>query len=156
VNAGEAWEKPAGEDRELVARRRQRAWSAVAIVVTIAAGLASRKFAHVFPAAVAKYPGDALWALMVFFGLGFIFPKAGSVPVGLGALGFSVAIEVLKLWQAPWLVQVRHTTVGHLVFGHVFSWQNLVAYAVGVSLGVAIEKGAFSGGIQRGIVRSKK
>jgi hypothetical protein len=76
---------------------------------------------------------------MVFFGMGAIFCKASSLRVGLGALGFSFGIEALKLYQAPWLVSVRHTTLGHLVFGHVFSWQNLVAYAVGVLAGLIVE-----------------
>jgi hypothetical protein len=52
----------------------------------------------------------------------------------------NVAVELAKLWQAPWLVQFRHTTVGHLLPGHVFSWQNLVAYGVGVLAGMALDR----------------
>jgi hypothetical protein len=52
----------------------------------------------------------------------------------------SVAVEVAKLWQAPWLVQFRHTTVGHLLLGQAFSWQNLVAYGVGVLAGVVLDR----------------
>lgn len=76
---------------------------------------------------------------MVFFGLGTLFRKASSLQLGLGALGFSFAIEGLKLWSAPWLVDVRHTTAGHLLFGQVFAWQNLVAYTIGAIVGVLIE-----------------
>ena len=76
---------------------------------------------------------------MVFFGVGAMLPKATGVRVAATALGVAYAVEVLKLWQTPWLVQVRHTTMGHLVFGHVLSWQNLVAYAVGVVVGLALE-----------------
>jgi Protein of unknown function (DUF2809) len=76
---------------------------------------------------------------MVFFGLGIILNKASSLRLGLAALGFSFGIEALKLCQAPWLVSIRHTTLGHLVFGHVFSWQNLVAYTIGVLVGVLVE-----------------
>ena len=86
-----------------------------------------------------KYPGDALWSLMVFFGMGVIFNKASSFQLGFGALAFSFGIEALKLCQAPWLASLRHTTLGHLVFGHVFSWQNLVAYTVGILVGVVAE-----------------
>jgi len=76
---------------------------------------------------------------MVFFGLGIIFNQVSSLRLGLVALGFSFGIEALKLWQAPWLVSVRQTTLGHLVFGHVFSWQNLVAYTVGILVGLIVE-----------------
>lgn len=114
-------------------------WNLIAFVATIAAGLASRRCSQVLPAFLGKYPGDALWSLMVFFGLGTIFNKVPSLQLGFGALGFSFGIEALKLCRAPWMVSVRHTTWGHLVFGHVFSWQNLVAYAVGVLVGVVLE-----------------
>ena len=53
--------------------------------------------------------------------------------------GFSFWIEALKLYQAPWLASVRHTTLGHLVLGHAFSWQNPVAYTVGVLVGLVRE-----------------
>ena len=123
----------------LQARHRKRTWYLLAFVVTIALGLASRRFPHILPVALGKYPGDALWALMVFFGMGAIFNKATSLQLGCGALAFSFGIEALKLWQTPWLVGLRHTTLGHLVFGHVFSWQNLVAYTVGVLAGLLVE-----------------
>lgn len=123
----------------LEARPRKRAWYLFAIVITVAAGLASRHFSRFLPAFLGKYPGDALWSLMVFFGLGAFFRKASSFQLSLGALSFSFAIEALKLCPAPWLANIRHTTLGHLVFGSVFSWQNLVAYAIGVLLGLIIE-----------------
>src|SRR5258708_6988341 len=119
----------------LKVRFRRRTWYLLAFVLTIFAGLASRHFSQFLPAFVGKYPGDVLWALMVFFGLGAIFRTASSALLSIGALGFAFGIEVLKLCHAPWLANVRHTTLGHLVFGSVFSWQNLVAYAIGVIVG---------------------
>lgn len=117
-------------------RRRKRAWYVLALAVTVAAGLASRRFPQVLPSFLGKYPGDALWALMVFFGLGALFARASTARVGMGALAFAFTIEFFKLWSAPWLVHLRHTTVGHLVLGHTFWWPNLLAYVVGVLLGV--------------------
>src|SRR6266850_3342051 len=123
----------------LEARFRKRGWHLLAFIATIAAGLASRRFLPVDLPYVGKYPGDALWSLMVFLGMGIIFNKASSLQLGFGALGFAFGIEALKLYQAPWLTSIRHTTLGHLIFGHVFSWQNLVAYTVGVLVGVVAE-----------------
>ena len=76
---------------------------------------------------------------MVFFGMGATFSKASSLQLVVGTIGFSFGIETLKLCQAPWLASVRHSTVGHLVFGDVFSWQNLVAYVIGALAGLAVE-----------------
>lgn len=118
---------------------RSRPWYLLAVVLTIAAGLASRHWPQGLPAFLGKYPGDALWSLMVFFGLGAIFRTASSLFLSIGALGFSFGIEVLKLCNAPWLASIRHTRPGHLVFGSVFSAQNLVAYFIGVIVGLMIE-----------------
>ncbi len=123
----------------LEARFRRRVWYLLALIATIAVGLASRRFSQVFPAFVGKYPGDVLWSLMVFIGLGAIFNKASSVQLAFGALIFSYGIEALKLCQTPWLVSARHSSIGHLIFGSVFSWQNLVAYTIGVLMGLMVE-----------------
>ena len=123
----------------LQARCRKRTWYLLAFVLTIATGLASRRFPHMLPEALGKYPGDVLWALMVFFGMAVIFNKVPSFELGCRALAFSFGIEALKLCQAPWLVNLRHTTLGHLVFGHVFSWRNMVAHTLGILAGLLVE-----------------
>lgn len=120
------------------AQRRLAALAAMAL--TIALGLASRHWPSALPAALGKYPGDALWALMVFFAWRALRPRARTRDVALLALATSLVVECAKLWQVPWLVAFRYTTIGHLLLGHVFSWQNLVAYAVGVVVGVALER----------------
>ncbi|MEO6277855.1 DUF2809 domain-containing protein [Roseateles sp.] len=124
---------------------RTRSRYALATLGVIAMGLASRHWHGLFPSGLGKYPGDALWCAMVFFALGALRPAASTAGNAALALGISFCIEFLKLWQAPWLVEVRHTTLGHLVFGHVFSWQNLVAYAVGAALAAAVELAVFAG-----------
>jgi len=91
------------------------------------------------PAVLGKYPGDALWALMAFFGWGALLPRVPTLRIAQLALLTSCLIEFFKLYQAPWIVTIRHSTLGHLVFGHAFSWQNLVAYTVGVMAGMVIE-----------------
>jgi len=91
---------------------RKRCWYGLAVIVTIALGLASRQFRGALPEVLGKYPGDALWALMVFFGWGVVFPQASTVRIALLTLGVCVAIETLKLYQAPWIVGIRHTTLG--------------------------------------------
>jgi Protein of unknown function (DUF2809) len=118
---------------------RRRLVAASAMLATLLLGLASRHWPALLPAALGKYPGDALWALMVFFGWRVLRPQAATRCVALLALATSAAVESAKLWQAPWLVAFRHTTVGHLLLGHVFSWRNLVAYGVGVLAGVALD-----------------
>src|SRR5579863_7249000 len=106
----------------LQAHLRSRGSYFFAVVLTIAAGLASRRFPGLLPSFFGKYPGDALWALMVFFGWGVIFCKASSLRIAVLALVTSYAVEAIKLYQSSWWVSVRHTTAGHLVFGQAFCW----------------------------------
>ena len=110
------------------------------MAAAMALGLASRHWPDAVPATLGKYPGDALWALMVFFGWRALRPWARTREVFLYATATCLIVETAKLWQAPWLVAFRHTTVGHLLLGHVFSWQNLVAYGVGVLVGAALDR----------------
>jgi len=101
--------------------------------------MASRKFPHLFPAALGKYPGDALWSLMVFIGLAFIQPRASTGRLSLLAFAISCAVEFSQIYQEPWINAIRHTTIGHLVLGSVFSWIDMAAYAVGVLIGAVFD-----------------
>lgn len=119
--------------------RRRRILYAAAVLLTVAAGLASRRYPQFLPAFLGKYPGDALWAAMVYFGLAALRPSAPKLQRAGVALAISYAVELLQLWRAPWLVGLRETTLGHLVLGSAFSPLDLVAYTVGVAAAVAID-----------------
>lgn len=123
-------------------RDRNRLIYAAAVLGVIAAGLASRAYPGLFPAFFGKYPGDALWALMIFLLLGFAKPKWPSVTLAVLALVISFAVEFSQLIQAPWIGSIRQTTLGHLVLGTTFGWFDLVAYAIGVAIGYLSEVAA--------------
>ena len=116
--------------------QRSRLWLGAGIVLVLALGLASREFPSLFPALLGKYPGDALWAWMVFLGWAWVKPSAATSWLAVLALVTSYAVEFSQLYQAPWINAIRGTTPGHLVFGSAFSWLDLVAYTVGVAVGV--------------------
>jgi len=118
---------------------RNRLVYGVATAVVIIIGLASRRYPALFPASLGKYPGDALWALLVFFGLGFLFPKASIRNLAICSLGFSYLDEFSQLYHASWIDGIRSTAIGHLVLGYSFSWVDILAYTIGVSCGVLFE-----------------
>lgn len=103
-------------------------------------GLASRRYPGLFPQAWGKYPGDALWTLMVFLGLRGLLPGRPAVRVAAYALAVSFMVEGSQLYHAPWLDAVRHTTLGHLVLGSGFDRFDLLAYAAGACIGLGLEK----------------
>ena len=119
---------------------RHRPVYALATVAVVALGLASRRFPGLFPAFLGKYPGDALWALMVFLGLACIFPRWPTGRLAATALAISWAIELSQLYHAPFLDDIRRTTLGHLVLGSSFFWPDLVAYAAGIAVAVLAEQ----------------
>lgn len=118
---------------------RHRTYLCAAIICSIALGLASRKCPGLFPAALGKYPGDALWAQMVYWLVGICMPAASVTKVAVYSLAISYADEISQLYQAPWIIQFRATTLGHLVFGTHFSWHDMAAYTVGVLIVMPID-----------------
>lgn len=110
-----------------------------ATALVVALGLASRKMPGLFPAALGKYPGDALWALMVFCIAATLRPAASTAWLAGMALGISFVVETSQLYHAPWIDGIRSTTIGHLALGSAFGWLDLAAYTVGVAAGAGID-----------------
>ncbi|HEX8425262.1 DUF2809 domain-containing protein [Hymenobacter sp.] len=123
--------------RHQAAPPRLRTTYGLLICLTLLLGLASRKFAVALPTVVAAYAGDTLWALLGFWLLGFCCPRCTSGRVAAGALLFAFTIEVSQLYHAPWLEALRHTILGSL--GHGFLWSDLLCYSVGVGSGLVAE-----------------
>lgn len=119
--------------------QRSQPLYALLILAVIAAGLASRKFPALLPAQLGKYPGDALWALMVLLLYGLARPAGSVGRVAFAALATSFAVEFSQIYQADWINAIRHTSLGHLVLGSTFHVPDLLAYAVGVGFGAALE-----------------
>ncbi len=102
-------------------------------------GLLWRSQLFPLPTAIAKYGGDALWALLVFVGFGILFRTASILRIAVGSLGFAWAIEFSQLYHAPWIDSIRSTRIGSLVLGSTFNAPDLLAYAVGIVFGAFVE-----------------
>ncbi|QWH17984.1 DUF2809 domain-containing protein [Bacillus mycoides] len=116
--------------------KRNRLLYVVFTIVVIILGLSSRKFAFALPDLLNGYLGDALWALMIFIGFGFLFPKIETRKLAFISLIFCYGIEISQLYHAEWIDSIRATTLGGLVLGYGFLWSDLVAYTIGVGVGM--------------------
>ena len=67
-------------------------------------------------------------------------PEQSTRTVAFLAMAFSIAIELSQLYHAPWIDSIRQTTLGGLILGFGFLWSDLACYAVGVGLGVLLER----------------
>jgi len=121
---------------------RSRTWYALGIAVTIAVGLASRANAAQLPWWLAKTAGDALYATMMFWIVGWLAPRASTGRVALVAIAVCFAIELAQWIHTPWLDAVRATLPGRLVLGQGFHARDLACYVVGAGLAAAIERAA--------------
>lgn len=120
--------------RGSVDRPRRLRLSIVAVVV-IAAGL----LIHLRGAgALADRTGDALYAVMVYVALAIVFPRAGVVVLGAGALTVCALIEVFQLTGLPALWAQGFWPV-RLVLGVGFDAGDLAAYAVGTGAAAAAD-----------------
>jgi hypothetical protein len=118
---------------------RNRFFYFLLIISTIATGLASRHYSNFLPPWNKLYLGDALWALMVFFMVGFVFKKKSSEWVMFFAITFSFLIEFSQLYHAPWIEAIRITRIGGLVLGYGFLWSDLLCYCAGIGVGFLLE-----------------
>ncbi|MBU5675497.1 DUF2809 domain-containing protein [Alkaliphilus sp. MSJ-5] len=123
-----------------MAKVRNRIIYFIFILLVIILGLGSRYFSDFLPKWVHLYLGDILWALMIFFIFGFLFKRKNTFWIAMVSLLFSLSIEFSQLYQAQWINEIRHTTIGGLVLGYGFLWSDLLAYTVGIAIGILLEK----------------
>jgi hypothetical protein len=120
-------------------RRPPLLWLAL-IALAAGLGIGSRRFSSYLPGFVAAYAGDTLWATTAFLGVGLLLPRASTKWVAALAMSVSVAVEVSQLYHAPWIDAVRRTNLGGRALGYGFVWSDLACYAVGVGLGMLVER----------------
>lgn len=117
---------------------------ALCVGVTVALGLATRKAPGVFPAFVAEYGGDALYATLWVQLLGALAWWRGRGPgvgaVALTALSVCFLVEGSQAVDVGWLAAARATRLGALVLGRGFLVSDLGCYAVGAGLGGLVER----------------
>lgn len=111
----------------------------VAIIITMLAGLFSRSEVVPLPQFVLLYVGDSIWAMLVFWLVCFLKPDWPLKYRFAAALAFAYAIEFSQFYQADWLNQIRHTRLGGLILGFSFLPNDLVAYTVGIVVGMGLD-----------------
>lgn len=119
---------------------RKRLGYAVSLILVIGAGLLWRSGLLPLPGWLVKYGGDALWALAVFLGVGWVFRQSSTGRVALAAVGCAWGVEFLQLYHAPWIDGIRATRLGRLVLGMTFNAPDLLAYLAGIALGAWAER----------------
>lgn len=118
---------------------RARCWFVLLALTTVAVGLTVHRRGVMLPAAVRDVTGDALWAMMIAWGIGAIAPRTRASARAVAALVVCWAVELGQLVRTPLLDGWRGTTLGHLVLGSDFDPRDLGAYALGVGIALLLE-----------------
>jgi len=112
----------------------------LSVFITIILGLASRKFSDSLPLFIALNAGDALWAMMVYFGFHFLLVYKPVLTAFLFSIVFSFGIEFSQLYQADWINQLRDTLLGGLILGKGFLVADLFRYTAGIFIAVGLDR----------------
>lgn len=119
-------------------QRAGRPFASLCLVATIALGLLSRRWP--LPGWFAEHAGDALYATTVFWALAVASPTLRVHTRALLAFAIAAAVECSQLAHTPWLDELRQTTLGALVLGQGFQWDDFAAYALGALLAALLDR----------------
>ena len=107
--------------------------------VTLIVGLTVRFAPLGLPWFVVKYGGSALWALMVYWVLAFIWPRCRAGLLALAAGVIATLVELQRLYHSPGLDAFRHSLAGILLLGNLFSVRDIVAYWLAIAVGAVVD-----------------
>ena len=120
---------------------RNRIIYSLLIIVIIGIGLLSR--ADFIPKLIYPYLGDILYTLMIYFIIGFLFPRFHSLKVALISIVICFIIELSQLYEPDWIIDIRSYKLGWLILGYGFLWSDLISYIIGGVMGFGLEYLAF-------------
>jgi hypothetical protein len=106
-----------------------RARAAIFVAMTIALGIASRRFRIGF-FLWDKSLGDALYTVMIYFFLALWRPTLRPHVLGLAALAISIAVEIFQLTGIP----ATLPRPLQIVLGTSFQLHDIACYIVGAGL----------------------
>lgn len=98
-------------------------------------GIFSRKIAY-----IPLFIGDFLYAVMIYFGIRFLFINLNKIKAAILSLTICYCIELLQLYDAEWIIALRTTLAGRYILGQGFLWSDMLAYSFGVLIAYYMEK----------------
>jgi len=115
------------DETTIIASGRARMIPAAAAAVTVAAGLGAR---GALSGDIAKYAGDALYTMLLFWLVLLVVPRTRAVHAAAVAFGVSAAIELFQLTGVPADLAQR-SELARLALGTTFNPPDLFWYLVG-------------------------
>lgn len=88
---------------------------------------------------IRPYVGDFLVVILIYcFVRSFI--QARVLPVALAVLAFAYLVETLQYLNIVKHLGLSHSRLANVVIGNHFSWEDMLAYTLGVGLILLVDK----------------
>lgn len=75
---------------------------------------------------------EIFWCLFLFF---FWHRRENTTKIAISVFAATCFLEILQLWEAPFLVFIRATFIGKALIGTDFVWRQFPYYVIGSFLG---------------------
>ena len=114
----------------------KRRWILLFLLVVTPLGFLSKSYSGPGHKWFNNYGGGVLyevfWCLVIFF---FVPSRKNAFSIAVGVFLVTSVLEVLQLWQAGFLQQIRSTFLGGALLGNTFVWWDFPHYALGCFIG---------------------
>jgi len=102
---------------------------------------------------VRNYAAGLLYEVFWILGFFLLFPKRELIGrLSLWVFVLTSFLELLQLYQTPWIEKLREPFLGKVLLGTTFSWWDFPHYAAGCLLAVWLLERAASEGDTAGIL----
>jgi hypothetical protein len=108
-------------------------------IVIVGLGLRGFGLSLGLPGLLVKYGGSVLWGTMLFFLVGIAASSLPRWPIASISAVIAIGVELIRLVHFPWLDSFRLTLAGALLLGRIFSPWDMLAYGVGILLGMLLD-----------------
>lgn len=88
---------------------------------------------------IRPYLGDVLVVILIYCFTRTFF-NTPVLATTIGVLAFSFLVEILQYFQIVHHLGLQHNKLARIVIGTSFAWEDLIAYAVGSTLILLVEK----------------
>ncbi|MGR3273476.1 DUF2809 domain-containing protein [Acaryochloris marina NIES-2412] len=109
------------------------AWSIILFLIELYIAL------HIDDNFIRPYIGDLLVVILIYAIVRAFF-KFSIMTTAIGVLLFSFAVEVLQYFKIVEILGLGGSQLAKTIIGTTFSWEDLVAYSIGIIILLCFEK----------------
>ena len=102
-------------------------------------GIISRSDQINFPYLIKTFAGDTMWAFAAYFLIRLFLINKKIIFVFAGSFSLSLFVELSQLIKWDILIAIRNTTIGGLLIGFGFHWEDLICYLAGCLIALVID-----------------